>query len=227
MDDFVAQVSGVGTLADPVRRRLYAFVAAQPGPVSRDEAATGTGLARHTVKFHLDKLVTEGLLAAEFRRLDGRRGPGAGHPTKLYRRSGRQFEVSLPERRYAVAAQVLATAVEQAARYGTPITDAVRAAAAAAGRDAVAAAGPGPGDPMTVLAGVGYEPRRQDDVIALVNCPFHQLAREHTALTCDLSLHLVRAILAGTGADGLDARLDPGPGRCCVTIGPARAPEVR
>ena len=37
--DFAEQVAGVAALADPVRRRLFLYVAAQPGPVTRDQAA--------------------------------------------------------------------------------------------------------------------------------------------------------------------------------------------
>src|SRR3978361_2223148 len=114
-DDFAAQVAGVSALADPVRRSLYQFVVRRPEPVSRDQAAAGLALPRHTAKFHLDRLVEEGLLATEFRRLSGRRGPGAGRPAKLYRRSDRQVAVSLPERHYDVAGRVLARAVEDAA----------------------------------------------------------------------------------------------------------------
>ena len=44
-------------------------------------------------EFHLDKLVAHGLLDTEFRRLTGRQGPGAGRPTKLYRRSRRPLSV--------------------------------------------------------------------------------------------------------------------------------------
>jgi Predicted transcriptional regulator len=54
--------------------------------------------------------VAAGLLDAEFRRLTGRSGPGAGRPSKLYRRSAREIEVSLPERRYRLAASWLAEA---------------------------------------------------------------------------------------------------------------------
>ena len=62
MDEFTAQVSGVGALVEPARRALYRYVVAQPEPVSRDQAAAGAGLPRHTAKFHLDKLVADGLL---------------------------------------------------------------------------------------------------------------------------------------------------------------------
>src|SRR6266542_2337928 len=77
-DDFDAQVAGVAALDEPVRRALYRYVVAQPGPVSRDQAAEGTGVPRHVAKFHLDKLAEGGLLEVEFRRPAGRGGPGAG-----------------------------------------------------------------------------------------------------------------------------------------------------
>src|ERR687895_2370041 len=133
LDDFASQVSGVGALAEPARRALYLYVAAQPVPMSRDQAAEGAGLPRHTAKFHLDKLVEEGLLDTEFRRLSGRRGPGAGRPTKLYRRSARQVAVTLPQRHYDMAGRILAGAVEAAAREGVPVLDAVHRAAAECG----------------------------------------------------------------------------------------------
>src|SRR5687767_10897672 len=51
------------------------------------------------------------LLEASFRRLSGRGGPGAGRPSKLYRRAATQFQVSPPQRRYELAAHVLSRAL--------------------------------------------------------------------------------------------------------------------
>ena len=224
MDDFVSQVSGVSALAEPARRALYLHVVAQPEPVSRDEAAQGTGLPRHTAKFHLDKLVEEGLLDTEFRRLSGRRGPGAGRPTKLYRRSDRQVAVTLPERHYALSGQILAGGVESAAREGVPVLDAVRQAAREAGRRLAAArsrAGSGCAaldDAATTLAAHGYEPRVEGGAVVLANCPFHALARDHTALVCDMNLHLIAAMLDELGHPDVRAELAPAPDRCCVRL---------
>jgi predicted ArsR family transcriptional regulator len=224
MDDFVSQVSGVGALAEPARRALYLYVAAQPVPVSRDQAAEGVDLPRHTAKFHLDKLVEEGLLDTEFRRLSGRRGPGAGRPTKLYRRSAREVAVTLPQRHYDLAGQILAGAVEAAARDGVPVLEAVQRAAAEYGRRLGAGqqprdGGSSPLDELAVtLAGHGYEPRVQDGVLMLANCPFHALARDHTALVCGMNLHLIAAMLDELGHTEVRARLDPAPARCCVTL---------
>src|SRR5512139_3630405 len=110
-DRFETGVSGVSALAEPARRALYLYVAAQPGPVSREQAAEGCSLPSHSAKFHLDRLVDAGLLEVEFRRLSGRTGPGAGRPAKLYRRGSREVGVSLPDRHYEVPAEILATAI--------------------------------------------------------------------------------------------------------------------
>ncbi len=47
----------------------------------------------------------------------------------------------------------------------------------------------------------GFEPRIEDDGVALANCPFHVLAREHTELVCGMNLRLLEGVLdcvAGT-----------------------------
>jgi predicted ArsR family transcriptional regulator len=227
-DDFAEQVAGVAALADPVRRALYLHVVAQPAAVSRDAAAAGVGVPRHTAKFHLDRLVDDGLLEAEYRRLSGRRGPGAGRPAKLYRRSRRELTVTVPERHYELAAAVLASAVDAALRAERPLAQAVQQAAAEAGRCLAArarAAGSDAGRLESiagVLAGQGYEPRLHEGTVVLANCPFAALARDHTGLVCGMNLDLIAALLADLGRQDLRATLDPEPGRCCVTVGPAR-----
>jgi predicted ArsR family transcriptional regulator len=52
----------------------------------------------------------------------------------------------------------------------------------------------------------------------LANCPFHALARDHTALVCGMNLHLITAMLDELGHTEVQARLDPAPERCCVTV---------
>jgi predicted ArsR family transcriptional regulator len=209
-DEFAA----VGALADPARRALYRFVAAADGAVSRDQAAEGVGLPRHTVKFHLDRLVDDGLLETEFRRLSGRRGPGAGRPAKLYRRSARQFDVTLPERHYDLAGRILAGAVDTAAAGDVPVLEAVGEAAADEGRRQARSQAA----LVDVLAGLGYEPRATGEGVVLGNCPFHDLAATHTALVCGMNLGLLAALLDERGEPGVRAALDPAPGRCCVVL---------
>src|SRR5689334_21892531 len=89
-------IGSVGALAEPSRRALYDHVSRQRMAVSREQAAEAVGLPLHSVKFHLDRLVDEGLREVEFRRLSGRAGPGAGRPSKLYPRARAEVSVSLP-----------------------------------------------------------------------------------------------------------------------------------
>src|SRR4051794_18295987 len=113
-----AQVEAVAALAEPTRRRLYDHVVRQAAPVSRDEAAAAVGVPRPTVAFHLDRLVDDGLLDVVFERRTGRSGPGAGRPSKLYRRSECAVSVSLPERRYDLAGELLAASLAEAEQSG-------------------------------------------------------------------------------------------------------------
>ena len=235
-DDLAAHVAGVAALADPVRRDLYLYVSAQPAPVGRDQASDALGIARHTAKFHLDKLAEEGLLDISFKRLSERRGPGAGRPTKLYARSSRQLSVILPERRYDLAGKLLATAIDDAAAQGSTPAEALRAAGAGWGRSvadqARAAAGPRP-SPDRLLACTcqaltenGYEPHRTGGSVVLRNCPFDALAREHTELVCGMNLAIMTAVTEQLHETALAARLEPAPDRCCVVLMPADAPAV-
>ena len=213
--DTHSPAAAIGALADETRRALYDYVVGQPGEVSRDQAAAALDLPMHTVSFHLDRLATEGLLDVDFRRLSGRSGPGAGRPSKLYRRAERHVAVSLPDRRYDLVGRILARGVERAAG-GTPLDDAIDEAAAETGRGLGSAAAPGDVTTFTgVLAEQGYEPRVEDDTVVLANCPFDALARDHTALVCGLNRSFVQGVADGLGCP-VKARLAPEPGLCCV-----------
>src|SRR5437879_9893584 len=109
------QIAPLASLADPTRRRLYLFAVARPQGVGRDEAATGVGINRALAAFHLDRLVADGLLVADYRRLSGRTGPGAGRPAKIYRRSARELSFSMPRRNYELMARLLAQALTSTA----------------------------------------------------------------------------------------------------------------
>jgi predicted ArsR family transcriptional regulator len=69
-----------------------------------------------------------------------------------------------------------------------------------------------------VLTEYGYEPRAEDDRIVLANCPFHQLAHEHSNLVCGMNFDLISGMLDACERTGLQARLEPEHGRCCVTL---------
>lgn len=213
-------------LADPVRRRLYQLVLDRPEAMSRDEAATAAGIGRPLAAHHLDRLVTAGLLAAEYRRRTGRSGPGAGRPAKFYRPSGRELRASLPERRYEVAADLFASALEAGAgaepavalesaarNRGQELGDEARRRSPSRSRARRRAA------LADVLRDAGYAPFERDGELRMLNCPFHELAQRHRVVTCGMNLALLRGIMAGAGLPEEDARLDQQPGLCCVAIG--------
>jgi predicted ArsR family transcriptional regulator len=214
-----ASLAAIGLLREPVRRALYDYVASRAGEVSRNEAAEAVGVQRGLAAFHLDKLVDGGLLEASFRRLGGRRGPGAGRPAKLYRRAAREVAASLPPRAYQAAAHLLAEAVEQAGAE-PELYAAARRHGEASGLQ-LAAGGSAPSAEQA-LGALGYEPYRDGEALRLRNCPFATLSREFPVVTCGMSLALIQGLLAGLGAAGASAAMDPAPGRCCVAVhGPA------
>jgi len=229
-DELAREIAGVAVLEEPVRRRLYLYVAGRGVPVGRDEAARAARVSRALAGFHLDRLAAEGLLEVSFRRLSARRGPGAGRPAKLYRRSERQLTVNVPPRRYELAARMFAGVLERA---GASVAASLRADARRLGRGLGAEVREQAGarasarrlldDLEAALADEGYEPAREHDgTIRLRNCPFHALANEHRALVCGMNLALIGGVLSGARASGLRAVLDPRPGMCCVTLRSAR-----
>src|SRR5436190_6767972 len=101
-------------LAEPTRRRVYDAVRAAEVPVTREDVASATGIARRLAAFHLDLLTQAGLLLADYARPPGRTGPGAGRPAKRYRPVAVDLELQVPARRYDLAARILARAVDDA-----------------------------------------------------------------------------------------------------------------
>ncbi len=228
MPNALIDIQAVALLDEPVRRALYEWVADAGHAVSRDEAAAGTDISRALAAFHLDRLVRAGLLVAEYRRLSGRTGPGAGRPAKLYRRGPRETRVSMPERRYEIAAGVLAETIEQLGQQLPPdvLRDSAHRVGQAVGSEARERVGRRPGKKrlraalLDSLRERGYEPREAGSgEVRLGNCPFDALVDDHRQLVCGMNLALADGLLDGLG-DDRSARLDPQPGQCCVAIGP-------
>lgn len=233
--EFERQIAGLAALDEPLRRRLYLYVASRHDDVSRDEAARAVGTSRTLAGFHLDRLSDQGLLQVSFRRLSGRTGPGAGRPAKLYRRSSRELAISLPQRSYELAARILASAVDAS---GAPETHAAlkevaRSTGERIGEEAKTRAAPEATPEerwqvtMDALAAHGYEPSREGSQIRLRNCPFHALAAEHRSLVCGLNLALIEGVVSALDPAGTEVALDPRPGMCCVALALTRsAPEA-
>ena len=222
-NDRTAAVTAVAALAEPTRRRLYEHVVRQAEPVSRDDVAGALGVPRATTAFHLDRLVADGLLDVHYERRTGRTGPGAGRPAKFYRRAGCTVSVSLPERHYDLAGDLLASALVEAEQSGERPGVVLGRRAFRRGQELASEVDPASGreSVVRVLEEHGFEPRADDDGIALANCPFHVLAREYTELVCGMNLRLLEGVLDGVPDADLTATLQPEPGRCCVRLRPA------
>jgi predicted ArsR family transcriptional regulator len=225
-------VAGIGALSDPLRRRLYLFVCAQQEPVSRELAADALGLAPHQAKFHLDRLERDGLLDSSYARVSGRTGPGAGRPSKLYRRADREVAVSLPDREYQLAGTLMADAIAESAEAGTPVIEALHRLAHTYGRR-LGDMAVGDNPPRTAKAALalavetltenGYEPHPDDGRVIMANCPFHALAQAQTQLVCQMNHALIGGLTDALGPHRPVAELEPAPDRCCVVLETRRA----
>ena len=209
--------NGIASLADPMRRALYRYVVDAGGDVGRDDAAESLGVSRSLAAYHLDRLVADGLLDVRFARRSGRRGPGAGRPAKLYTRSRRAVQVSLPPRDYEVAARLLARAAETDPSSRRALFD----EAYRFGRDVGEEGAGGDGEAVVaVLRARGYEPFDDEGVVRLRNCPFDALAHDHRDLVCGMNLALLSGLVTALGLPEHTVRLDPREGCCCVTFTP-------
>jgi predicted ArsR family transcriptional regulator len=224
-------IRDLAVLADPVRQALYQHAIGRPDGVSREAAAGALGISRALAAFHLDRLVEAGLLTAVHRRLNDRRGPGAGRPSKVYSRAEGEIAISLPQRRYERVGGLLLDAVGQQLDDGTSLEEALAAASRDVGlelgAEARRRAGPRPARARLlaaareVLGEEGYEPRLEGDIVVLGNCPFDALARRNQGVICGMNLSLMVGVLDGLRARGIVATLAPRPGMCCVVWGRA------
>ena len=72
---------------------------------------------------------------------------------------------------------------------------------------------------VEVLTAHGFEPRCDPSgTIVLQNCPFHQIAARFTELICGMNHSLLSAAIESLGRTGLEARLEPEEGSCCVRL---------
>ncbi len=207
----------LAVLDDAARRAAYLAVRTAGRPLSRAEVADDVGISVRLAAFHLEKLLSEGFLEASYER-DER--SVVGHPAKRYRPTGLELEVSIPPRRYDLAAEILAEALdeESAALPHETLAD----VAAEYGREVGRRARARNGDSrlLSALRAIGYEPVTTGDDVVLRNCPFKHVAEARPEIVCGMNLAFVAGVLAGTQSRSLHAVLSPATGRCCVVVAP-------
>lgn len=227
------QLQALAALGDEVRSALYRYVRRQNRPVTREEAAEAVRISVKLAAFHLDKLVDRGLLRADHELPQGVRRR-VGRAPKRYSLSDREFSVSLPERHYELAGEILVDSLARvgAEQGGGPPADVSRRVARDRGwqigadlREQRNLGRPGPERTMAaaedLLDQFGYEPARDDRCgLVLRNCPFHALVRRQPKLVCGLNAAFIDGMLRGLGNETVRADLRPEPGLCCVCVRP-------
>jgi predicted ArsR family transcriptional regulator len=91
----VERLDGIG---ESELRDALLYVRGAPRPVSADDAAAGLQVHRSVARSRLEKLVRAGLLETSFSRRNGRTGPGAGRPAKLYTAAPEAQALEFPPR---------------------------------------------------------------------------------------------------------------------------------
>ena len=166
--------------------------------------------------YHLEKLLSDGFLEATYERDE--RSVGVGHPAKRYRPTGLELEVSIPPRRYDLAAEILAEALEADA--ADPPLQSLADTAAEYGRQVGRRARGRKGGSrlLTALSRIGYEPGTSGGDVVLRNCPFRHVAQARPEVICQMNLAFIAGVLAGTQSRSLHAVRSPSTERCCVVI---------
>jgi predicted ArsR family transcriptional regulator len=222
-----AAIRAVAALEDGLRQAMYAFIRAARAPVTREQAAEAVGISRKLAAFHLDKLVTAGLLRTDFAPAGSLRK--VGRAPKLYSPVEADVRISLPERHHELLAAILIDGVLSGASGETAIQAVLRAARergralAAAARDQLRPGRLGAERALTLSSDLlkrhGYEPDRVSPTrICLRNCPFHPASGQATELVCGLNHAYLNGFLDGLDAQTVEAVLRPRTGECCVEL---------
>lgn len=224
------------------RARVLDAVREAPGQVGAHELSVALGLHPTTVRFHLDRLVAEGLVSAE-----PRRAGGPGRPAMSYRAlpspgnpSGSASDVWRP------MVEALADAldgegpdsVEKAVAAGGAwarqlLHDGSSGASGPSARSAGADAEERTGTEEqvgAVLARLGFSPRATPWGFALHSCPFLSSAQRHPEVICAVHLGLARGLARQTitpgapgapgNSGGVQLRPFAEPGACHLVFGP-------
>ncbi|TCN32892.1 putative ArsR family transcriptional regulator [Kribbella orskensis] len=217
----------------PRREAVLEALRASDDPLGVTELAERLGIHPNTVRFHLDALVTQGLVDRKLEEPSGRGRPRTVHaPHPGMDRGGR--------RQYHLLAKILLGQLSTSPDAG--------AAAEAAGRswggylvEQVApshqiGAAEATQRLTAMMTDLGFAPEpAEDDRIRLRHCPFLELAEEYSSTLCPLHLGLMRGALTEIRAPIAATRLEPfaEPDACLVHLSPthrqaaAKSPKQR
>lgn len=191
------------------RAQLLKTLHAVPDGASIRDLAGLTDLHENTVRFHLTRLVQDGLVERR-----PRTGGGRGRPPMVYVPRDEHTPPSLEN--YELVARVLARGlsagtadVEEVAReYGAEWVRSERAEGAAPLTFAESL-----GELDRFLHRAGFAPEvvvgDEEAEVRIHNCPFRAMAEEDRAVPCTVHLGVMQGVLDGVRSGGQVERLDP------------------
>lgn len=193
------------------------------------ELSEQVGLHPNTVRFHLGRLVGDGLVG---RHLEGRTAPGRPRVTFT------AVDTSSGQRSYPLLAKILAslmadalpdaaqTATEAGRAWGHYLTERPTPYTRISEQEAVAAL-------VRILDTMGFAPEPaaggDSTQIHLRNCPFLEVAEVNGQVVCAIHLGIMQGVLAELGSPVTADRLEPfvEPSLCIAHLSHARPPNTK
>ena len=181
----------ISALQDRTRRRiLLDFYVHQP-EWTVDDAAKSAGIHRTVAHGHLERLVALGYLVV------GQRRGKSGKPANLYRLAGQQIDFSVPVRRFARLAGLLAEGLQTRGQEGI---QAARDAGRRYGASLVDKPADSPESVLRQLAPLGADYFIADDHQVLArNCIFRQACAAAPDVVCELHAGLIEGAFQQAG----------------------------
>lgn len=210
------------------RLRILQLLQDATGELGVQDIAERVALHANTVRFHLDRLVTEGLV---LRHVEERSEPGR---PRLAFTAAPRTDSSRDQRSYRLLAQILASfvtgavpdapaqATEAGRRWGHYLTERPAPYRRTTEQEAVA-------ELLRTLDEVGFRPELSPEGphgrVLLRHCPFLEVAEEHRDVVCSVHLGLMQGALAEMRAPVTADRLEPfvAPSLCVAHL--AAAPD--
>ena len=231
--EFNAAVSAVtSAFGDPTRREIYLSLRDAPDGRTAGEIAKGFDLHPNVARHHLEKLVAAGYVEVGTARPAGDTR-SAGRPSKRYRVSDVETNLSYPARRDDLIGTLLARALDL-----LPPDQAEIMAADVGyqyGRELAARMGPGE-QQRSVKAAVatvaealtahGFaahaEARGSELTIVAEECPFGTAAQQYPHVVCAVDHGMIRGLMAGLYGDTTptaEASRTAGDAHCVTRLG--------
>ncbi|RBY81677.1 ArsR family transcriptional regulator [Geodermatophilus sp. TF02-6] len=206
------------------RQRILELLRAAPDGLGVQELAERTGLHGNTVRFHLDRLVGDGMAQ---RRVEERGEPG--RPRLTFTAAPRP-DPARDSRNYQFLSEILASylsgtagepaavAVEVGRTWGRYLTERPAPYQRVSEEEAVQRL-------LRILDDIGFAPELAADdprQIRIPHCPFREVAEAHREVVCSVHLGLMRGALAEMDAPVTADRLIPfvTPSLCVAHLAP-------